>query len=68
MGDALTDLKMIDGINYDNLISIGFFAKNKDSNDYQKERDKFEKGFDLVIDDNDDFDKVIKLFNKINSN
>ena len=60
LGDDLTDLKMLDGFDYENLIKIGFLNENIDSN-----LEIYKKNFDVVLTGDQDFNYVNKLIEEI---
>ena len=62
IGDSFHDVRMCQ--KYDNIIKIGFISKHL-GKDKKKE---FDEQFDLVIDDEKGFEKIIKLLNEIYSN
>jgi 5'-nucleotidase len=45
LGDGLGDLEMAKGINYDNILKIGFYNKKEKENDFEQ----FQKGYDVLI-------------------
>jgi len=60
LGDSLSDLKMITGFDYDNLIKIGFLNENVEAN-----LDKYKDSYDVVITDDGDMGYVNELLAKI---
>ena len=50
LGDSLGDLGMIEGFDYNNLISVGFLNENINAN-----LERYKKNFDVVITDDGDF-------------
>ena len=56
IGDGLGDLGMIEGFDYDNLVSVGFLNENVEDN-----LAKYKKDFDVVIVDDGNFDYVNKF-------
>jgi len=62
MGDGLGDLGMIDGFDYDNLISIGFYNSDYQVND---ELQRYQESFDAIITGDGDMHEAINLVNQI---
>jgi|TARA_Y100000034_G_scaffold70521_1_gene85079 5'-nucleotidase len=60
IGDSLSDLYMIKGFNYDNIITIGFLNE-----DIEKNLEEYKKNFDIVITNDGDFNFVNRLLNDI---
>jgi len=60
MGDILEDLGMVDGFDYENLISIGFLNEKVDT-----KLDEFKENFDIVILDDPGLKYPIELLQKI---
>lgn len=58
LGDQIDDLGMIEGFDYDNLLTIGFANEKADES-------KFDKKFDVLITENDDFNFINELTKKI---
>ncbi|MDD5731386.1 MAG: haloacid dehalogenase-like hydrolase [Patescibacteria group bacterium] len=60
LGDGLDDLGMVEGFDYDNLISIGFLNKNVKEN-----LENYKKSFDVVITNDGNMEYVNELMKKI---
>lgn len=56
LGDSLGDLEMVNGFEYDNLMSVGFQNDNKD-----KAGIEYENSFDVVLKGDGDFECMDKL-------
>lgn len=65
MGDSLGDLKMSEGFDYDNIITIGFFNKKKSDSDYDIAREKYEDSFDLIVEGDMALEIVLNLIEDI---
>ncbi|NOQ38575.1 hypothetical protein GQ472_06845, partial [archaeon] len=44
LGDSIEDIKMVKGIDYDNIIKIGFLNENQ-----EKSLEAYKRNFDVVI-------------------
>jgi len=60
IGDSITDLKMICGIDHQNSISIGFL-----NSDVDKKLDVYKNTFDIVITNDGSFDQVLELLKEV---
>jgi len=60
IGDALEDLKMLGGIGYDTVISIGFLNE-----DVENSLENFKENFDIVITGDGNMEYIIELLHKI---
>lgn len=60
LGDGLGDVKMVDGLNHQHLLKIGFL-----NSEDEKLRQKYEKKFDLVFEGDGDFFPVNELINDL---
>ena len=60
LGDGVSDIDMIEGFDYDNLIKIGFLNENVDEN-----LESFKNNFDVVILNDGDFSYVNELIKKV---
>jgi len=58
LGDQIDDLGMIEGFEYENLLTIGFANEEKDEI-------KFDQKFDILITNNDDFSFINETVKKI---
>ena len=59
-GDSLGDLGMVEGFNYDNLLSVGFL-----NGDADKLKSIYEEKFDVVLIGDGDFSYVNNLMNEL---
>jgi 5'-nucleotidase len=62
MGDGLGDLGMIDGFDYDELVSIGFYNQDYQVNDELK---NYQDSFDAIITSDGDMHHITSLIDKI---
>lgn len=60
LGDSLEDVEVINNLNYDNLIKIGFLNEKISEN-----IDEYKKNFDVLILNDSDFDYINNLIKKI---
>lgn len=58
--DSISDLWMIEGFEYDNLLKIGLL-----NNDFDLLRDEYTKNFDIVLEGDGDFEDVNKILANI---
>ncbi len=58
--DSISDVKMVDGFDYDNLLKIGFLNKDVDKN-----LENYIKNYDVVITNDDSMRFINKLFEEI---
>lgn len=58
LGDQIDDLGMIEGFDYDNLLTIGFANEKEDEK-------KYDQKFDILITENDDFSFINEIVQKI---
>lgn len=58
LGDQIDDLGMIEGFEYKNLLTVGFANEKEDEK-------KFDQKFDILITENDNFDFINELVQKI---
>ncbi|OGH89106.1 MAG: hypothetical protein A2537_00340 [Candidatus Magasanikbacteria bacterium RIFOXYD2_FULL_36_9] len=58
LGDQIDDLGMIEGFDYDNLLTIGFANEKEDE-------EKYSKKFDILITENDNFNFINEITKKI---
>ena len=71
LGDSMSDLNMVEGFNYENIITIGFFNQSntngfvKDQKSFDDMRDKYYDKFDIVIEGDGDMSKVNELLKKL---
>ena len=59
LGNGMNDLKMIEGFNYNNLLSMGFLGDNN-----PEKINLFKSGYDVVITNDDNLDFVNDFLNK----
>ncbi|MBU4432605.1 hypothetical protein KKD60_04990, partial [Patescibacteria group bacterium] len=55
-GDALEDVFMVEGLEHDNILKIGFLNKKIEEN-----RDKFLEAYDAVVVGDGDFSEITKI-------
>lgn len=60
LGDSLGDLGMIEGFDYDNLLSFGFLEEK-----VEKNMPLYEKRYSVIFTENPDFSEINKLMEKI---
>ncbi len=60
IGDSLGDLGMIEGFDYDNLVSVGFLNESVEEN-----LERYKKNFDVVITDDGSFDWINKFVGEL---
>lgn len=67
LGDSLGDLDMASGLDYNEIITIGFFDKFK-AELKNELLEKYQTAFDVVLTDNSDFSYINNLLEKIIKN
>ena len=72
VGDSLSDVNMVEGFDYDNIIKVGYFNLKLNSNSSVCEREKYDilknkyyDAFDLVIEGDGDMNRVNDLIKRI---
>ncbi|MEI6426124.1 MAG: hypothetical protein WCO66_02105 [Candidatus Absconditabacteria bacterium] len=60
LGDSISDLGMIEGFEYTNLLKIGLL-----NNDFDLLRDEYTKNFDIVLEGDGDFEEVNRIIKQI---
>ena len=60
LGDSLSDVDMISGFEYDNMITVGFLNE-----DVENKLEAYKKAFDVVITEDDTIDFVVNLVKEI---
>ncbi len=66
IGDSVSDLKMVEGSNFEKVIKIGFLNKIPGDKGYEERLKAHEENYDFVIDGREDFSKVNNLLKEIN--
>ena len=65
LGDSVSDMNMVRGGNFEEVISIGFFNTLPGHKDYERRLKAHQETFDIVLDGRDDFSKVVELLKSI---
>ena len=68
LGDIVDDVKMVDNIDYDNLLSIGFlndYSEQHDNFDFHEPLEKYFEVYDLVIANDGNFTKINAIIKAI---
>jgi 5'-nucleotidase len=60
LGDSLTDIDMITGFPYDNLIKIGFLNERK-----EEQIDMYRESYDIILSDDPSLEYINKLIREI---
>ncbi len=64
LGDQLNDLNMVDETKHNRVIKVGFMTSET-----EKYKSDFEKAFDILLEENEDYSDVLKtLFKEVNKN
>ena len=62
MGDILADVNMVENVNYETLISIGFLNKPRDP---KVDLEQYFEKYDVVIVNDGSFEEPIRILNEI---
>jgi 5'-nucleotidase len=65
LGDSVSDMKMVEGSNFEEVISIGFLNKLPGEKGYEERLAAHRDTFDIVLDGREDFTKIIELLKNI---
>jgi len=64
-GDSIGDLKMVKGSNFEVILKIGFLNILEEDKNYIKRLKAHQENYDLVLDGEEDFSKIVDLVRKI---
>ena len=65
LGDSVSDMKMVEGGNFEEVISVGFLNKLPGEKEYEERLKAHTEAFDIVLDGREDFSKIIDLLKDI---
>lgn len=65
LGDSTSDLKMVEGADFKEVISIGFLNKLPGDSVYEERLKAHKEVFDIILDGREDFSRIVELIKNI---
>ncbi len=65
LGDSVSDMNMVQGGNFEEILSIGFLNTLPEHSNYSERLKAHQETFDIVLDGREDFSNIIKLLKSI---